>query len=375
MRHRRPIDWPTLAWFAAPARSRRCLVAAVVVWVVSSVACSPTRTSEPGSPGESAPGGGSLVSSVRAEPRSFNRLVATDATTNLISHLTHARLVRVNQVTQEWEPWLIESWSASDDGLSYVLVLRDDITFSDGHPFSSADLVFTFEAVYDEATASPLGDSMRVGGEPLEVAAVDDLTVEVRFPSPFGPGLRLLDNLPVLPRHRLEPALRAGTLAEAWGLTTPPEELAGLGPFVLSAYEPGQRMVFSRNPSYWRRDDAGARLPYLDRLVVQIIPDQNAEVLRLETGDLDLIATGIRPEDYAALKRAEAEGRLTLVDLGWGSIRAFSGSTSTPTRRPATRDGPGCRASISDGRSLTPSTGRSSPTRCSSAPACRCTVR
>lgn len=266
--------------------------------------------------------GGSLTASVRAEPRSFNRLVAADATSELVSLLTNAKLVQINRRSQDWEPWLAEDVTVTDE-TTYTLRLRDDVRFSDGTLLTSADVVFSFRAVYDETTESSLADALRVDGRPLEVSAPDDRTVVVRFPSPFGPGPRLLDNLPILPSHILGPALEAGTLRAAWGLSTPLSQIVGLGPFVLEAYEPGQRLVFARNPHYWRSDDAGRRLPYLDRLVVEIVPEQNAEMLRLEAGDLDLIASEIRAEDYLAVRRAAAEGRLQLADLGVGLDPSF----------------------------------------------------
>jgi peptide/nickel transport system substrate-binding protein len=178
--------------------------------------------------------GGAAVSSIRNEPRTFNRLVGRDSVTDTISCLTQGKLVRVNRANQELEPWLAESWTASADALSYTLKLRHGLTFSDEAPFTSADVVFTFQAVYDPKVDSALAESLRVGGKPLQVAAPDEYTVVITFPSPFGPGLRLLDNVPILPRHRLEPLLRQGTLAEAWGVTTPPSEIVGMGPFVLA---------------------------------------------------------------------------------------------------------------------------------------------
>ena len=146
----------------------------------------------------------------------------------------------------------------------------------------------------------------------------------VRFPSPFGPGIRLLDNLAILPRHKLEAALNAGTLAKAWDLSTPPAEIVGLGPFVLKTYQPGQRLVFERNPRYWRTDERGQRLPVLDRLTLEIVPDQNAELLALQTGQIDFTQTEVRPEDYATLKRA--------ADAEEDLARSTSASASTPIR-------------------------------------------
>lgn len=62
------------------------------------------------------PGGGTLTATVRSEPRSFNRLVATDRTSALVASLVHARLVRVNLATHELEPYLAERWTSDDEG-------------------------------------------------------------------------------------------------------------------------------------------------------------------------------------------------------------------------------------------------------------------
>lgn len=262
--------------------------------------------------------GGSLVSSTRSEPRTFNRFVARDSTTETITFLTHARLVRVNRATFETEPMLAESWTRSADNLSYTLTLREGVAFSDGTPFTASDVVFSFRAAYDQKTHSSIGDILRVDGKVLEVQAIDDHTVAIRFPSPFGPGIRLLDNLPIYPKHLLESALAGGTFKEAWGPKTAPAEMAGLGPFVLRQYLPGQRLVFDRNPHYWRQDASGVQLPYLDRVTLEIVPDQNAELLRQQAGQIDCTQSEVRAEDYGTLKQAASAGRVRLHDLGAG---------------------------------------------------------
>ncbi|MDP6610212.1 MAG: ABC transporter substrate-binding protein [Vicinamibacterales bacterium] len=279
--------------------------------------------------------GGEIIASVRSEPRTFNRFILVDSTAALVSTLLNAKLVRIDPSSDEVEPWLAEGWTASPDGLTYTITLRSDVRFSDGEPFTSTDVVFSFAAVYDDVLASPLGDSLRVGGDPLEVAAPDDRTVVVTFPTAFGPGMRLLDNLTILPSHLLEPKLREGSLASAWGLTTAPSELAGLGPFVLSQYIPGQRLIFTPNPEYWRTDEAGRPLPYLSRLTLEIVPDQNAEILRLEAGEIDFTTTEVRPEDYASIERAAAEGRLQLFDGGVGLDADFLWFNLTAARESA----------------------------------------
>ncbi|MCX6551956.1 MAG: ABC transporter substrate-binding protein, partial [Acidobacteria bacterium] len=148
--------------------------------------------------------GGSLVATLRSEPRSFNPVAVRDFASTLVAMLTHAKLLRINRATQQLDPWLAEKYACTADGLTCTLNLRRGVQFSDGQPFTSADVVFSFAAVYDDKTGSPLADAIQVGGKPIAVAAPDANTIVLTFPSAFGPGLRLLDALPILPKHRLD---------------------------------------------------------------------------------------------------------------------------------------------------------------------------
>lgn len=260
--------------------------------------------------------GGQLVATARAAPRSFNRLVVRDQTADLINVLTQGRLVRINRATFELEPWLAERWESSEDGRTHTLHLRTGVTWSDGTPFTSADVLFTLDTVFDQRVNSVLASALMVGGRRIAATAPDPQTVVFTYPVPSGLGIRLLDNLTVLPRHKLQGAARAGTFASAWDASTPPSEIVGTGPFILQRYEAGQRLVFARNPRYWRRSANGEALPYLDGIVLEIVPDQNAELLRLQGGTADLLHSELRPEDYVAVRRAESEGRLRLLELG-----------------------------------------------------------
>ena len=276
------------------------------------------RSDETPSPAAAPRRGGQIVASIRGEPRSFNRLVARDQPTELLTILTQGRLVRINRATFELEPWLAEKWDSSADGRVHTLHLRPGVTWSDGAAFTSADVLFSLQAVFDPKAQSVLADSLLAGGQPIRATAPDAQTVVIRFAAPSGPGLRLLDNLPILPRHKLQDALAAGRFASAWSSGTPPAELAGTGPFVVREYQPGQRVVLDRNPRYWRRAADGGPLPYLDRLVLEIVPEQNAELLRLQSGEIDLTTGELRPEDYVPIRQAEERGRLRLIELGVG---------------------------------------------------------
>jgi peptide/nickel transport system substrate-binding protein len=262
-----------------------------------------------------------LVATVRGEPRSFNLYVTRGFPTQLVSLLTQACLVRINRLTDVAEPWLASEWTASPDGRSIALTLRPGVTWSDGAPFDADDVAFSFRAAYDVANGSVMVEKMTVGGAPIVTTVIDPHHVKLTFAAPFAPGVRVLDALPIYPRHALAASLADGTFEKAWGLTTAPAGMPGLGPFLIESYAPGQRIVFARNPKYFRRDSHGVALPYLDRLTLEIVPDQNAETLRLTSGQADVLQDNLRPQDYRVVKDAADQGRVTLVDVGPGLER------------------------------------------------------
>ena len=265
-----------------------------------------------------------MVATVRGEPRSFNRFAVSDLTSIMVSDLTQGRLVRINRNTLELEPWLAEKWESSADGRTHTMHLRPGVTWSDGTPFTSEDVAFSIRAVFDPKVDSPIASALMVGGRPIRVSAPDPGTAVLTFAGPSGPGVRVLDNLTILPKHKLEAALTAGTFKSAWDSKTPLTELTGTGPFVIRDYQPGQRVVLDRNPRYWRKSSDGEALPYLDRLVLELVPEQNAEVLRLQSGAADLNWSELRAEDYVAARRGEEEGRLKVIELGVASdVDAF----------------------------------------------------
>ncbi len=142
---------------AAPDVVSLALAAALVV-----AGCRSTPPPVSAGAGQAVPRGGELIASIRTEPRSFNRHAARDSSTNLVSNLTQAKLVRINLATQATEPWLAEGWTTAEDGRRFTITLRRGIVFSDGQPLTADDVVFSFQAAYDEKSGSALADSRRL---------------------------------------------------------------------------------------------------------------------------------------------------------------------------------------------------------------------
>jgi peptide/nickel transport system substrate-binding protein len=127
----------------------------------------------------------------------------------------------------------------------------------------------------------------------------------------------LFDSIAILPRHLLQQSYFQGTLASVWGLNTPPDQIAGLGPFRLKGYVPGEHIVLERNPYYWKKDTRGQTLPYLDRIESIFVANSGAEAMRFEAGETDIIDR-LDAADFAVLEKDQPRGRFHVYDLGPG---------------------------------------------------------
>ena len=231
----------------------------------------------------------------RAEPKTLNPVTALDAPSREVLRRLHADLVSINRSTQRTELALAESATLSRDGTRYVVKLRRGLRFSDGHPFTAEDVLFSFAVYLDPAVASPQRDLLIVHGQPIEVRKLDELTVAFRTAAPYAVTDRLFDSVAMLPRHKLEAAWRAGAIRQAWPVTAPAAEVVGLGPFRLKQYAPGEQILVERNPFYYRRP-----LPRLDGISFRLLADEDTQLARFVSGDLDLLSR-LNPKAVAYL--------------------------------------------------------------------------
>ena len=300
--------------------SRRLLVVVLLVGVLLS-AC--TRSPQTGTGGEfparartTGKAGGSITYRVSAPPKTFNYLMAADEPTILAAfYLTVSRLAEFDQDKQVYVPALAESWQNGTDGRTLDVTLRDGLKFSDGQALTADDVAFTLHALYDKRTGSPIfGDAMLIGGKEIEASVVDARHLRLVFPEQVAAPENYLSNLGVLPRHALENDLNAGTIKDAYSVTTEPQKIVTSGPFMVAASAPSEgRFTFKRNPNYWKRDAAGNALPYLDMLNIVVVPDANNAMAQLQQKTIDIIDR-IRPTDFAALHNSQGDVRA--LDLG-----------------------------------------------------------
>src|SRR5580700_4333495 len=292
--------------------------------VFSVVAGSANGTLEELMVAENPPGkpGGRLVVALRSEPKTLNPVLAVDDPSRDVIRCLSGDLIHINRETLKTGPALAKSWNVSPDGRMYTLHLRQGLRFSDGEAFSADDVVFTFQVYLDENTHSPQRDLLVVGGKPIEVKKIDAWTVQFSLARPYAAAERIFDGIAILPRHLVEKSYRAGEFAHTWNLSTPPNQFAGLGPFHLKEYVAGQRIVLEKNPYYWKQDSAGARLPYFNELVFLFVPSEDAQVIRFEGGDTDILSR-FSAENFSVLEKQQSAKGYHLEDLGAGLEYSF----------------------------------------------------
>ncbi|WP_280381233.1 ABC transporter substrate-binding protein [Nocardia wallacei] len=206
-------------------------------------------------------------------------ILTNTATTPALIGLVYESLIRYPNDRLEPRPLLAKSWSLAPDGLSIALELRDDVTFHTGRPFTSADVEFTLRTYADPKWSAQLKSTAAAITE-YDTSAPHRIVL--KFAHPLGNIFDLLDTAPMLDRETI------GRLATG-------DAFVGTGPFRFVDRIPNSRLVFERNEHYWVPER-----PYLDRVQLSIIPDSQAQLNALRSGQVGL-AHGLNPRDIENL--------------------------------------------------------------------------
>lgn len=266
-------------------RVRRTCVIAIAVGVALAGCSGPGN--EPEAPPESEPvRGGTLVVALGSDPGSLNPAATTSGGVHAASELMFNGLVSLGP-DLEPVPELAESWEVLEDGALYRFTLREGVTWHDGEPFDSADVKYSFEEVLLQLHSRTQAS---VGTAISSIDTPDPTTVEFRFNQPYAPLLQQLDvtEAPIVPEHVYagsDPAENPANQAPV-----------GTGPYRFGSYTPGSEIRMTRNEDYFEEG-----LPYLDEVVMRVIPDEASQVNALRAGEVDWLS-GVPGPERAALE-------------------------------------------------------------------------
>ncbi len=238
--------------------------------------------------------GGELHLVLRAEPKTFDPMLVDDDSSETIRYLTGGVLIRMDRQKQTFLPELALSWKISAGGRKIQFKLRPNLRYSDGTPFSAEDVAYTMRTLMDPSLHSPTGDAFRSGEGEVKVEVLGPNEVSVLFPAPVASMERLFDQVAIVSSH------------------SPMKEMAVLGPFHVAEHNAGSSILLKRNPNYWKKDQQGKPLPYLDGIRFDIQQNRDTELLRFRRGEIHLI-NRLDAEYY---DRLAAEMPLAVRDLG-----------------------------------------------------------
>lgn len=197
-------------------------------------------------------------------------------------------------------PEVAKSWEWSADGKELTMHLIEGAKWSDGVPFNADDVMFTWEGyILDDNVAAPRHqDAWSWDGKPATLEKVDDYTIKFTFPvsKPLDAFyLMNEDNFHAMPAHQLQ------QLHPKWSTASPapsykdfadalkPDDLplVTLGPWAITEYKTDELMIMRRNPYYWKVDEDGNQLPYLDEIQYRKGPSGIGRDLCTIAGDCD----------------------------------------------------------------------------------------
>ena len=233
------------------------------------------------------PAGGTVTLKVgwTTDPDNLNPFVGIEQSSYELYHVSYDFLTNYGDKYLETQPGLAESWTKSDDGLTWTFKIRQGVLWSDGQPLTARDVAFSFNYQKDlELTAflSAL-DGIK------KVTAPDDATVVIECDKPKADILSMW--VPIVPEHVWS---QFKTYDEATKyLNSPP--IVGSGPFQVTEWEKGKFIRCVANKDYW-----GGR-PKIDEIIFQVYKNQDTLAQDLKLGAIDL-AINIPPAQVKALQ-------------------------------------------------------------------------
>jgi peptide/nickel transport system substrate-binding protein len=172
----------------------------------------------------------------------------------------------------QFQPELATDWSVSDDGLTWTMTIRDDVTFHDGTPLTAADVAFSI-SLYRDTEGFPLLPSYV--GVFTSIEAPDATTVTLTTEEPIGNFEYRMTGMYVLPSAIWE------AIDDPVAFTN--DDMIGSGPFTLAGYTQDESVILEANPDYW------GTVPSIDRVIFQTYANPDARVQALINGELDMI--------------------------------------------------------------------------------------
>ena len=224
------------------------------------------------------------------------------------------------------EPGLATGYKISDDGKTVTFTMRPDIKFADGSPIELSDVKWSLDRARSKETGGEFAFLLSSIGS-IETKAPDQVILNMAHPDPVIIQAVATFNAGIMPEKLVMAAPGADLEEKSKNFAEHP---IGSGPFVLSSWKRNSEMIMERNKYYWHTAADGKKLPYLDTLKFEIIPDDATRILKLRAGELDIVEF----VPYSRVAELKADSKLNMVLFPAAQVNYF-----TMNARPTLKDG------------------------------------
>jgi peptide/nickel transport system substrate-binding protein len=242
--------------------------------------------------------GQSMIRQVVGDLGSTNPLFMSSVTDFEYYGLTSIGILTFNRRFEFFAPdAVVVSWQTSEDGLVDKFVLRDDLTWSDGKPFTAHDIEFSYRVIMTDHEQLVI-PAVRQGADRLQYCkAYDDRTIVFFHPTRLATRIENM-SFPIIPKHIYEKSIHEDpSLKRSEHHTKHEANPVTAGPYELSKRVRNQEFVVKRREAYYMHEGKQVRSkPYFDEVRVKVIEDMNTALLALKAGDIEAIE--MRPEQW-----------------------------------------------------------------------------
>lgn len=276
---------------------RLLLVTLVAMLLLSGCgkAAEPAETSapEPGTPAESS---NDFIFAVGTEPTTFDVHFITDVNTARANVQIYETLVR--NVGTSIEPWLAESWTTSEDELTWIFKLREGVVFHDGTPFNAEAVKYNIERLQNPDVGAPRASTVDMI---TKVEVISEYEVALSTAEPYGPMLGQISNYNL--------SMMSPTALETYG-TDISLHPCGTGALKIKEWIPGSSLVMTKNDDYWGEKST------IDSLTFKFVAEDSSRVMMLQSGDAD-----VAPVAAAQIAQIESDPNVKVqVETGYRTI-------------------------------------------------------
>jgi peptide/nickel transport system substrate-binding protein len=265
--------------------------------------------------------GGTWTTTITNDPTTFNTLIARDEDTRAIIDPLFDYLADYDPYSREWTANVADfeiEVDTQNDKLQVVFTLRDDLywttpgqSLEEGVKITSDDVVFWYDEIDGDpdfqlpAYPGQFVDMPDGSQERITIEKIDDRSFSLNYPRIVANPI-LSSNMTFGPRHIYEPAKEDGgveAVLDLLSVDTDPATIPSMGAYHIVEYTPGVRVVLQKNPNYWKTDDSGTVIPYVEEYVYRIVPDKDTEFLLFKDGTKE--GYSLRPQDLDELLAVE----------------------------------------------------------------------